>query len=96
MVKASVGRLRELAETLPRPGCNWEDCPTFEPPASAEAVTALERAAGFPLPAELRAFFALTDAVVGMSVHNGYHIGGTELLACLAETESMPREVPDG
>jgi cell wall assembly regulator SMI1 len=96
VVEASLSRLRELAQALPRPGCEWESRPTFDPPATDEAVAVLERAAGFPLPADLRAFFALTDRVNGLSVHNGYSIGGTELLAALVGSDGVPREVPDG
>lgn len=96
MVEASLSRLRELAQALPRPGCEWESRPTFDPPESAESVAALERAAGFPLPADLRAFFALTDRVNGLSIHNGYSIGGAESLAALVGSDGVPREVPDG
>lgn len=96
MVEASLARLRELARAIPRPGCAWETRPTFDPPASPEAVAGLERAAGFPLPADLRAFFALTDLVSGLSVHNGYSIGRAERLAYLVGTDGVPREVPDG
>jgi cell wall assembly regulator SMI1 len=81
VVEASIARLRELAQTMPRPGCDWEDRPRFDPPASRDAIGALERVAGFPLPTDLRAFFALTDAVVGISIHNGYWLGGAENLA---------------
>lgn len=96
MVALSVNQLRELAAAIPRPGCEWESRPTFDPPASLNAVAALERAAGFPLPDDLRVFLALTDRVVGMSVHNGYSIGGAELLAKLVGSEGIPRNVPDG
>jgi hypothetical protein len=96
VVEASLVKLRELARAIPRPGCDWEERPTFDPPASAEAVTRLERAAGFPLPADLRAFFTLNDRVNGMSVHNGYSIGCTALLASLVGSNGVPREVPDG
>src|SRR5947209_5632257 len=96
VVEASLAQLRELAQAIPRPGCEWEHRPTFDPPATPEAVAALERAAGFLLPADLRAFFALTDRVNGLSVHNGYSIGRTELLAFLVGTDGVPREVPDG
>ena len=80
VVQASLARLRELALAIPRPGCEWEDRPLFDPPASPEAVAAFERAAGFPLPADFRAFLADTGAVVGMSIHNGYWLGGVARL----------------
>lgn len=72
MVEASLTRLRQLALAIPRPGCEWEDQPRFDPPATPEQLAAFEQAAGFPLPADLRTFFAACGAVVGMSVHNGY------------------------
>src|SRR5262249_37744503 len=80
VVEASLARLRELALAIPRPGCDWEERPRFEPPASPEEVAAFERAVGFPLPADLRVFLAECGAVVGMSVHNGYWVGGVERL----------------
>lgn len=93
MVEASLARLREIALTIPCPGCEWEDRPRFDPPASPEAVAAFERAAGFPLPADFRAFLALTGAVVGMSVYNGYWVGGVEQLALSLARGDFPREV---
>jgi hypothetical protein len=93
VVTTSLARLRELALALPRPGCEWEERPTFEPPTSSEMVAAFEQVAGFPLPADFRVFLALTGAVVGMSVHNGYWIGGVERLARCIEAEGFPREV---
>jgi hypothetical protein len=91
-VQLSLARLRELALALPRPGCPWESRPTFEPPAVPEAVIAFEQAAGFPLPIDLRAFLASTGAVVGMSVHNGYWIGGVERLTDWLRTGQLPGE----
>lgn len=89
-------RLRELAQLLPRPGCEWEKRPTFSPPSSPDVLEELERLTGFPLPTNVREFFAITDAVVGMSVHNGYQIGGAETLAGLIQSGAVPRTVPDG
>ena len=86
---ASVARLRELALAIPRPECEWEERPRFDPPAPPAAVAAFERAAGFPMPVDFRAFLARTGGVVGMSVHNGYWLGGVERLA----PDAFPREV---
>lgn len=91
-VAATVGRLRELALALPRPGCDREDRPRFEPPASLESVVEIERNAGFSLPSDLREFLEQTGAIVAMSVHNGYWLGDINKL--LGE-ESFPR-VADG
>lgn len=93
MVDESLARLRELARALPRPGCEWEEQPRFEPPALPEQVAAFERTAGFPLPTDLCAFLAACGAVVGMSVHNGYWIGGVEQLARSLERGDFPRVV---
>ncbi|QDU19737.1 SMI1/KNR4 family protein [Urbifossiella limnaea] len=81
MVEASVTQLRELALAIPRPGCEWEDRPRFDSPTAPEIVAAFERAAGFPLPADFRAFLASTGGVVGMSVHNGYWLGSVDRLS---------------
>jgi cell wall assembly regulator SMI1 len=93
VVEASLARLHELALALPRSGCEWESRPTFDPPATPEAVAAFEMAVGFPLPADLRAFFASTGAVVGMSIHNGYWLGGLDQLTRSAGAGGWPREV---
>lgn len=96
MIEPLVAQLRELAKSLPRAGCDWETPPSFAPPSSPDAVDELERAAGFRLPDDLRAFFALTDAVVGMSVHNGYQIGPLERVAHHVESGELPRQTPEG
>ncbi len=80
-ISTTVARLRELALAFPRPECDWEDRPRFEPPASPQAIAELERSADFILPAELREFLELTESVIAMSVHNGYWLGGiTQIL----------------
>lgn len=91
-----VARLRELAQSIPREGCEWEERPTFAPPSLPDVIEELERLAEFPLPADLREFFAASDGVVGMSVHNGYQIGGAKTLAGLIQSGDVPRTVPDG
>src|SRR5262245_44958899 len=91
MVKTSLARLRELALAIPRPGCDWEERPRFEPPPTVEQVNAFERAAGFALPADLRAFLTDCGAVVGMSVHNGYWVGGVDGLARSIARGDFPR-----
>jgi len=95
VVEAPLARLRELALVIPRPGCDWEERPRFGPPASSEAVTAFERAAGFPLPADLRTFLAECGAVVGMSIHNGYWVGDVERLARSIARDDFPHSVSD-
>jgi hypothetical protein len=75
-VATSVARLRELSLALPRPGCDWEERPRFEPPETPQGIAELDRAAGFGFPAELREFLEQTDSVIAMSVHNGYWFGG--------------------
>jgi hypothetical protein len=93
MIKASLARLRELALAMPRPGCDWEERPQFEPPPMLDQVVAFERAAGFAFPADLRAFFTDCGAVVGMSVHNGYWVGGVEGLTRSILRGDFPRSV---
>ena len=85
-------RLHELALALPRPGCDWEDRPQFEPPATPQAIVELERLAGFALPEDLRAFLGQTESIVAMSFHNGYWLGGINKLI---DGDSFPR-VADG
>ena len=81
MVEELLAQLRELALALPRPGCDWEDRPHFDPPGSAATLAAIEKMAPFPLPADFRKFLSRTNAVVGMSVHNGYWIGQIDRLS---------------
>jgi hypothetical protein len=80
VVEASLLQLRELALKIPRPDCEWEVRPWFDPPALPEAVAAFEQTAGFPLPLDFKVFLANTSGVVGMSVHNGYWLGCVERL----------------
>jgi hypothetical protein len=76
----TVDRLRALADEFPRPGCDWEERPRFEPPATSQAIAELELAVGFQFPAELREFLEQTDSVIALSIHNGYWIGGISQL----------------
>jgi hypothetical protein len=92
-VSDPLARLRALAELLPRPGCDWESRPTFAPPATPDALAALAAAAGFALPADFTAFLGDTAAVVGMSVHNGYHLGDPERIVAVLRDQSVPRVV---
>jgi hypothetical protein len=89
-IPKTVVRLRELARALPRPGCHWEERPRFDPPAKAQSVAQLERAAGFALPDDLRAFFEETESIVAMSIHNGYWLGGVEQLIRSAKQAGIP------
>ena len=79
-VASTVARLRELACEIPRPGCDWEEAPRFEPPSSPHDIAELERIAGFVFPNELREFLEHTESVVASSVHNGYWLGGVKEL----------------
>ena len=87
-----MARLQKLALALPRPGCDWEDRPQFEPPATQQSMVELERIAGFGLPSDLREFLEQTESIEAMSVHNGYWLGGIEQLV---EGGTLPR-VADG
>lgn len=93
MVEASLARLRELALAVPRPGCEWEERPRFGPPATPKQLAAFERAAGFPLPPDLRAFLSACSAVDAGSVHNGYFVGGVAKLTRSLAREDFPRNV---
>ncbi len=77
-VETSLSRLRELALAFPRANCEWEEQPHFAPPATRQSVVEIERCAGFVLPSDLRTFLEQTNTVIGMSIHNGYWIGGIE------------------
>lgn len=80
--------MRQLALALPRPGCDWEDRPRFEPPLTGQSVIELERMAGFALPGDLREFLGQTESIVAMSVHNGYWVGS---IKPLIEGNTWPR-----
>lgn len=86
-------RLRELARAIPRNGCDWEDRPTFTSPASPEDISTLESLVGFALPADVRSFFSEADSVIGMSIHNGYYIGGTLQISASLQRNDFPQHV---
>lgn len=88
-VEISLIRLRELALTVPRSDCKWEEQPQFAPPATPQSIVKIESLAGFVLPNEFRTFLEQTNAVIGMSIHNGYWIGDVERLA----SDSFPRVI---
>ena len=92
-VEVSLKRLRTVANALPRPGCDWEARPTFDPPATPQSVAEFERTAGFAFPTDFLAFVAMTNSVVGMSIHNGYWIGGVEQLALATKRGDFPQLV---
>ena len=81
MIESLVSQLRQLGDEIPRDGCDWETPPVFAPPAKPNAIARFEGVAGFELPSDYRAFLATTESVVGMSIHNGYWIGGLDRLA---------------
>ncbi|MFO0797048.1 MAG: SMI1/KNR4 family protein [Gemmataceae bacterium] len=89
----AIARLRALAELIPRPGCEWESRPIIAPPAGATVVAELAVAAGFDLPADFLDFLADTAAVIGMSVHNGYHIGDPDVLTATLRAGDLPSNV---
>src|SRR5262245_48692976 len=89
-IATTVARLRELALAFPRSGCDWEERPRFEPPATPQDIAELERAAGFAFPADLGEFLEQTDSVIAMSVHNGYWLGG---IRQLINGDGLPRVV---
>jgi hypothetical protein len=91
-VAKTITLLRELALAVPRPGCDWEDRPRFEPPATPQSMIELERMVGFALPEDLQEFLEQTYSIVAMSVHNGYWLGRINKLI---DGDSFPR-VADG
>jgi len=91
MVADILNHLRSLADAFPE-----GDRPTFSPPAPAASIRAFEVAVGFPLPAELRDFLSLCDAVVAMDVHNGYWLGGSAVLTRGVSLGYFPRSVEVG
>ncbi|WP_197527854.1 SMI1/KNR4 family protein [Posidoniimonas polymericola] len=80
-VAESIEALRELAKAWPHEECPWEERPSFRPASTAQALQEFEVLGGLLLPDDLRAFFSEVDAIVAMSVHNGYWIGGVEELS---------------
>jgi cell wall assembly regulator SMI1 len=93
MVDSTVNRLRELAASFPRPDCSWEEQPDFDPPSSGAQLAAYEAAAGFTLPADLRAFLTQVGAIVALSVGVGCWIGGIEQLLRSIGRGDFPRTI---
>lgn len=94
-VLTSLDELREIAHGIPRPGCDWEDKPRFGPPASTAEIAALERSAGFTVPADFAEFLRVCGSVTAMAVHNGYWIGDLNVLQRMIH-ESQPPRTNDG
>jgi hypothetical protein len=91
-VEQALIRLKELAEMFPREECPWEDRPTFEPRTDEKFLEEMRKKLGKALPDDLLAFFRICDAVVAMSIHNGYWIGGAEqLIRSAARGDFVPR-----
>lgn len=90
-IATNIERLHALAGFLPRPDCPWESTPQFLPAATDEQISKLAAATGFVLPRSLIDFFRLNDAVVGMSIHNGYYIGGADKLLRMIQRNDIFR-----
>ena len=90
--RRDVGPTQRNRRRVPRPGCEWEERPRFDPPPSMDEVVALDarRASRSP---NLVGFFADTGGVVGMSVHNGYWLGDVVRLTRAIQRGDFPREV---
>jgi len=63
VVEASLARLRELALAIPRPGCEWEERPRFDPPPSPEQVRMLRKKLGLSQAQFARRFGFTLDTV---------------------------------
>ena len=88
-IREVVGDLREAGKSL----SPWQ-APSFREPATPEQIRSLEEAVGGPLPASLKAFLRLSDAVIAMDVHNGYWLGGSVELARSVRRGDFPPDVP--
>ena len=94
-IAGTICSLRNSAEMVPRPEFPWEERPTFSPPPEADELETFEKAGGFQLPPEVIEFFRETDQVIGMSIHNGYWIGGVSKMTLLAHEDRIPRAIDD-
>lgn len=74
--RSPLARMRETVISLP----DYEQ-PTFATPATPQQVAQLEAAIGGSIPADIRNFFAIHDAITAMGIHCGYSIGGSTILA---------------
>jgi len=90
-----VNRLRELTLAMPRPECDWEERPRFDPPTSSEALDGFKSLAGFHIGDGIREFFHQTDGITALSIHNGYWLGGIGRLKRMLERNDVPRCVKD-
>ena len=67
--------------------------PTFSPPASQDALAALETAIGRSIPTGVRDFFATHDSIAAMNIWNGYWVGGAATLARSISRGDFPSEI---
>ena len=89
-ITSIVEKLRDLADKMPREGCDWEETPTISIAANSGAFDVYQRLAAFQFPKDLMQFFSITDLVSGMTVHNGYTIGGIDDLVRSIQRRDFP------
>jgi hypothetical protein len=90
----SLDQLREAAEAMPRPGCDWERRPEFLSPPTLDQLEQTKRALAVPLPDDLSNFLALCGGIQGMSVHNGYRVcGASDIVQFNSHSDGWPPNV---
>ena len=92
-VRDAIKSLRESADFIPRSEYPWEERPSFSAPSQPIDIEAFELASGFELPSDVREFFREVDQIIGMSIHNGYWIGGISNLISMAHEDQTPTAI---
>ena len=92
-ITSIIARLRDLAAAMPRDGCDWEETPSISSAAKSDDIEIYKGLAAFELPSDLMDFFSITDLVSGMTVHNGYAIGGIDNLIRSIRRRDFPTQI---
>ena len=92
-ISEAVTNLKTLAKRVKREEWPWVEEPQFTPPPTSEMLNTLASKTSFTLPKDTSDFFKEVDSVIGMSVHNGYWIGGVQQLVQMYERGVLPASI---
>jgi len=87
-LKDVLARLRAIAGNLPH-----DERPIFSPAPPAEAITSLQACVHLPIQDDFISFLKECDAIIAMSIWNGYWVGGVSTLARSIRRKDYPSQL---